>query len=684
MLHTFVFFVNEIGSIVEDTWVASIKKPNGQLIYRVLSSYGTEDGEGYVVLSISDLYVDNVGQCKIAINGYHGANIVEEDDEIVINGTPNIIATGEVAIMVNYTPQALPRMNLNPTDLEQIMGVLSQKLDTELGIVTITDDSDIQALGVANGQKLAKIIGGVITFGYNNNGTFAPYSTSGEDETTLRNKLEKSFTFIKSFPTTNANGYELSDYSATFTQDHWNIKYNGNECTEEQARAWVSAITGSSKLPTFDEENPQFEFVLFKAEEDYGDLVKNGDYVFGKVEWDTTNKLSVQFVTKLSVDIDLSEYAKVDGNYPQMQVGLTNQVKTNLTLLDKAPYVFRTTAGGSDIANEYKSRMLKVVGCTICVNQVVDTSSFNTQTISGVAFTKNQDGSITVNGTNTSGSDAYANFSINSSYRLVNHSYLIKGCASGGSSDTYFIGDGYGHNDIGSGYLFTPTNAAFLAQVRIYVKAGVTVTNKTFRPQLIDLTRLFGVSSLISNDFSTLDFDRLFPNYPSTFNSGELVKSFIMGKRTIGYNAYNKNGGGLIRVVSGETYVVEGSSVDIEMLDINQETLTASTTYNSGSEIVVSNKTCYFSVSNVVDTNALCIHLKHSGSKSGYEPYETNHYGITFNGNGIFGVGGDEKSSNGAITRKYVSLDLGLVSGNYDISGITMVKLNYLLPKMII
>lgn len=67
-------------------------------------------------------------------------------------------------------------------------------------------------------------------------------------------------------------------------------------------------------------------------------------------------------------------------------------------------------------------------------------------------------------------------------------------------------------------------------------------------------------------------------------------------------------------------------------------------------------------------------HLKLSGSRTGYEPYEKHDYSLSFQGNGIFPdsnnnnveTTGDELTPDGKIARNFGIIDMGEIDWNYD------------------
>lgn len=111
-----------------------------------------------------------------------------------------------------------------------------------------------------------------------------------------------------------------------------------------------------------------------------------------------------------------------------------------------------------------------------------------TQTVSGVTFTVNSDGTIKANGT-ASARIALALATNASETPILNKSVIMNGCPSGGSTNTYFI-QWYGYdgasavaNDTGNGTsAFTPTSTAGV--IAIVIQSGVAVNNLVFKPMI--------------------------------------------------------------------------------------------------------------------------------------------------------------------------------------------------------
>ena len=111
------------------------------------------------------------------------------------------------------------------------------------------------------------------------------------------------------------------------------------------------------------------------------------------------------------------------------------------------------------------------------------------QTIRGMTFTVNKDGSVTANGTAT----ATADISISTKSPILNGDYTLTCCPAGGSADSYrAIARIYDSEDnpltatlidTGEGLTVTGSDDSYI-NVIIRISSGVTAENLTFRPML--------------------------------------------------------------------------------------------------------------------------------------------------------------------------------------------------------
>ena len=115
------------------------------------------------------------------------------------------------------------------------------------------------------------------------------------------------------------------------------------------------------------------------------------------------------------------------------------------------------------------------------------TWSGNTYTLNDVTFSVNTDDADNIIGIQVSGTaSAEAVFKINSSTMdslEVGSSYILSGCPSGGSQNTYCLFINYKGIDSGAGYSFTAESTANLF-CAISIKSGVSGSNKIFYPMV--------------------------------------------------------------------------------------------------------------------------------------------------------------------------------------------------------
>lgn len=117
-------------------------------------------------------------------------------------------------------------------------------------------------------------------------------------------------------------------------------------------------------------------------------------------------------------------------------------------------------------------------------------STGTSQTINGVTFTVNDDGTVTVNGTNTgTGSAAFVLVSNQQAILIPDGDYMLSGCPQGGGNDTFDLrwfrySPGKSAYDTGSGAVVRKSGNTVDSNIAIVVKAGQTVNNVIFRPML--------------------------------------------------------------------------------------------------------------------------------------------------------------------------------------------------------
>lgn len=155
------------------------------------------------------------------------------------------------------------------------------------------------------------------------------------------------------------------------------------------------------------------------------------------------------------------------------------------------------------------------------VCQLLDKSKYPaTTTVNGVTYTNNGDGIVTVSGT-TTGRSAYI---LIEHVGVVGHKYLVCGSPVGGSFNTYRLTanihkDGIyvnGFSDAGDGNISKVLEA--YEEISIVVDiADVSDANLIFKPQLFDLTEMFGSGNEPKTiaEFKAKFPDELYPYSPN-------------------------------------------------------------------------------------------------------------------------------------------------------------------------
>ena len=207
-------------------------------------------------------------------------------------------------------------------------------------------------------------------------------------------------------------------------------------------------------------------------------------------------------------------------------------IKTSQSLIDQS-FTYRE----SPAIQDGLARIDKIKGNTIVWNQLQQSAS-ESQTINGITYTLNNDGSITANGTSTATSIFYLP-RIGQLY--ANHKYLVKGCPSGGTVQTYMltfrcnafstvIG-----NETGNGIIVNGQNYND-GQIGIRLTSNVTLNNAKFYPQVFDLTKM-GLDFINSVE----EFTSLFPLVFYDYNAGSLLSFNGIGLKTNGINQFSGN-----------------------------------------------------------------------------------------------------------------------------------------------
>lgn len=399
----------------------------------------------------------------------------------------------------------------------------------------------------------------------------------------------------------------------------------------------------------------------------------------------------------------------LEGEYsPNTKVGESDVAK-NLTpyseqsgATDTTPFVFQSTAGGSDVGDLCQLKSLR--GQSYVLNQYSknDKATF-TPAGSGVTVTNNGDGTYSVSGTCLSD----VNIPLSSESILVKegHKYLLKNIYEydGGVNNDFYLQispnatlnlrtyDGLGN--------IVDASSDGTVSTYLQVKQGAVLDNLKIAPQLIDLTLMFGAGK---EPTTVEEFNRLFPLSYYAYNAGELVSCQANKLITVGYNQFNGNwviGGwnsdgtdnsnvtncksGFIKVIPGQEYSFESGTLTsnanngryVAEYDENKNFIKGNYSLGNLSQVVrtitLTKNTHYVKIRYYIegydftdnfpaDTS---FHLTWDGSKTGYEPYSKHEYGLPNEVLRSVGSVYDELKPDGTLVRRIGVVDLGTLNG---------------------
>ena len=429
---------------------------------------------------------------------------------------------------------------------------------------------------------------------------------------------------------------------------------------------------------------------------------------------------------KDKLDIELDKKANVDGNYPTMTVGNAD----NLTpygedsgSYDDTPFAFQTTGGSADVSVIAYLRALR--GNSVAWNQIAP--AFNNVDYGGgqgstTTFGTDNDVSFTA----ISQNQTFIKNAVNDTF-FANHKYVIKVKAKGtASADVRLlqIYDGSNWSYIAGSDL----NASNYKEYSTIVTMNANMTNNSFF-RIIQDTRASGWTATTIKDLcifdltkmgldsvtSVVEFNRLFPKPYYEYNAGTLLSCKVNGIKNVGYNAFDgqiESGGindttGIVspnsnnfssknytKVIAGQTYTLEVDNFsdfswkNIYEYDAQNNYLGyQGKTQNDNTAFTLKPNTSYIKITFyksggiTIPTNPqIAFHLTWDGSRTGYEPYESETYALPNIELRSAGSAYDELKPDGTLIRRVGVVDLGTLAWNRSGGGIFYY--NYLTDAM--
>ena len=186
-----------------------------------------------------------------------------------------------------------------------------------------------------------------------------------------------------------------------------------------------------------------------------------------------------------------------------------------------------------------------IKGKSVKWTQLINPEHFGiSQTINGMTFTVNKNnGTITCNGTTTAATSLYVVHETSNIFQATpNDIICFKGCPGGGSASTYYLAFyGFYYNDFGSGVYdklsnrrvnTTDTINTSMA-IAIEIAAGITMTNKVFRPQLFNVSNIYGLGK---EPATITDFNKDYPYSIYSYGKQDILTTKVSGiKISAGY-----------------------------------------------------------------------------------------------------------------------------------------------------
>ena len=238
-----------------------------------------------------------------------------------------------------------------------------------------------------------------------------------------------------------------------------------------------------------------------------------------------------------------NNYAKMNGSYSEMQVGMASQISSTLPNTHTETFSYQTSAGSADIGSGV-AEVQKLLGNSYVLNQYISDSFAPANSIVGYTSTKTNGvihvtGSVLVTSTNSS--------NMLGSYRLIGgHKYAFISDIKQTSNIIYKVA--IWNYTASAWYQIISWNTIYTASteivegVELYFNMGASSIGDTIDDYLtlnvIDLTQMFGAG----NEPATIaEFKALFPQDYIPYNTGEIIDSCPVQYNTVGYNQWDED-----------------------------------------------------------------------------------------------------------------------------------------------
>lgn len=261
---------------------------------------------------------------------------------------------------------------------------------------------------------------------------------------------------------------------------------------------------------------------------------------------------NVEDLKAILTDNDVALYSNERDINPKIQAlpmpKGNNKILCYNDLLGKGPFLLEYYSHPTDGSFVNESGLLTsyrrkhYVGRTVNWNQLINKTSFPTDgtVVNGLTVTNNGDGTFSIDGT----ASANTSFSCGIVSAKAGDKYLICGCSKDDTSgsaqnDNYYFGvasasakqervKGIDSKDPFRGVIFEQADNGELS-FNCWVKNGYVADRLVFRPQVFDLTQMFGAGN---EPATPAKFWSYFPNKVYPYNAGETRPLFKISRKS--------------------------------------------------------------------------------------------------------------------------------------------------------
>lgn len=205
----------------------------------------------------------------------------------------------------------------------------------------------------------------------------------------------------------------------------------------------------------------------------------------------------------------------------------------------------------------------KVGGKSVVWNQLLDyTKAPNVKNSNGITYQNNMDGTFTATGTVDENTYSYLSIPV---HLVAKHIYLSTSTQPGDVGTSHLTGEPIESKVTDRGYgALTRTKATGIAHMAVqFYESGQTAAGEIAKPQLYDLTQMFGAG----NEPTIEQFKKLFAQKIYPHNSGEIISSTTVNVELEGKNLWDDSAPAFTKVLTKAGFTFDGSVWKSELID---------------------------------------------------------------------------------------------------------------------